>query len=206
MLNESSGMVEFDLDKYALSHLRDADPTEWSDSDVEKIMEAFFIENIAPTFSGPFFTPGNIVSLLGTSHCRRCGKCCLPNPLDPKNPGVMVFKKDLELIAEHSDYSYEDLIGKAIPSTDPQIPPCWYLPLPCMFYDKENRKCSIYETRPFVCKVTPMPPLMSLGTDKPVGILVSVGCEYGKDIFRNLTCLAKKSSSSISDVFTPRQT
>ncbi len=169
-------------------------------------MEAFVAENIAPVLMGPFFTPDKIVNLLGTSRCRRCGKCCLPNRLDPQNPGVMVFKKDLELIAERFDYSYEYLLEKAIPNADPQVPPCWYLPLPCMFYDEESCHCTIYEARPFACKVFPMPPLINLGSGKPDGILISVGCEYGKDIFRSLTNLAKKSSAPISGIFASRPT
>ena len=195
MLNESCGTVELDFEKYGLSHLRSANLTRWSDSDVEKIMDAFVAENIGPVLSGPLFTPDNMIGLLGTSYCRCCGKCCLPNPRDPKNRGVILCKEDLALMAKHSRYSYRYLTKRGLIHPDPNSPRRWHLPLPCMFYDQKNRRCTIYEIRPLVCRLFPMPRLIEV--ERQVGIPLSVGCEYGKDIFRNLISLAKRFSSPI---------
>ena len=187
MLEEPQGTVKLNLEKYSLSHLKNKNPSAWSASDIQQLIDAFAAEDISPTVRGLPFTAYNVKKLLGTSNCRRCGKCCLPNPLNPEHPGVMVYKEDLIKIAKHSHYSYKYLKKKAILNTNPNLAPRRYLPLPCMFYDKTKSECQIYDIRPLVCRTFPI-------TDLPrqVGISINVRCEYGRDIYRNVINLLKK--------------
>jgi Fe-S-cluster containining protein len=173
------GTVQLDLAKYGLSHLVDKAPHTWPDSEIERLMDAFAAENIAPVIRGLSFSTHNIERLLGLSHCRRCGKCCQPNPITPDHPGAMVYERELKLIAEKTGRSYERLQKNTPMSTDPRYPQRRYLPLPCMFYRKGE--CQIYDVRPLACKVHPL-------TDVPgiVGISINVRCDYGKDIYKGL--------------------
>jgi Fe-S-cluster containining protein len=190
MLQESNGIIKLDLEKYGLSHLKNSGPLDWSDSDLEKIMDACAAENIAPALFGIKFSPENVNRFLDLSHCRRCGRCCLPNPIDPDYPGVMVDEEDLKLIAKHSHYSYKYLKKKAILNTDPKLPQRRYLPLPCIFYNEIKKECKIYEIRPVVCRTFPI-------TDLPGQDGISINlCEYGKDIYRNMISKIKKCYNS----------
>jgi len=171
------GIAKLDLAKYGLSHLAEKAMHTLPDYEIEKLVRAFASENIAPVIYGPAYTPGNVQRLLSLSYCRSCGKCCLPNPIDPDHPGVMVYEEDLRRIAKNSRYSYKYLKKKAPITNDPNLPKRRYLPLPCMFYQK--RECKIYEIRPHICTTYPV-------ADVPerVGISINVRCDYGIDIFK----------------------
>jgi Fe-S-cluster containining protein len=171
-------MMELDLQKYGLSHLQKRKIKDWSESDIDELLNAFEHEDIAPTVTIPF-TKCNITELLDRSYCRRCGKCCLPNPLNPNHPGVMVFEDELKLIARHSNFSYRFLKKRTTKYKTPDRKDIRRLPLPCMFYQKGE--CQIYEIRPFVCKIYPI-------TDSPsegkVYIAINVRCDYSKDLYK----------------------
>ncbi len=174
-------VLELDFDKYGLSALKNTPVYHWQDSDIEKLIDAFATENIAPALYGPAFTPENVRGLLALSHCRRCGKCCLPNPAKPEHPGVLVGEPDLERIADKTAHTFRYLKKRAPLSRDPKFVQGRYLPLPCTFYDEEKEECRIYNARPFICTTFPV-------TNIPgrTGIAVNVGCDYGKDIYKSL--------------------
>ena len=153
----------------------------WSEDDIEKLMDAFAADNIAPAIKGIAFKHRNVMRLLDFSHCRRCGRCCLPNPLDPEYPGVMVYREDLLRIAEHSRYSYKNLKKKARLNTDPSLARRRYLPFPCMFYDRNKGECQIYEIRPVVCRTFPI-----IDLPGEVDICVNVICDYAGDIYKKI--------------------
>lgn len=172
-------MIKLDLQKYGLSHLAEKKIHTWPDSEIDKLVCAFAAENIAPAIYGLPFTPRNVQRLLSLSYCRHCGKCCLPNPIDPDHPGVMVYEQDLRLIAKNSKYSYKSLKKKAPINKDPSLPQRRYLPLPCMFYDEKKLECQIYNIRPLICRTFPIADL-----PEQVGISIDVRCDYGKDIYK----------------------
>jgi len=170
---------ELDLQKYGLSHIAGKEIHTLPDSEIEKLMNAFAAENIAPAIYGPPFVPHNVQSLLSLSYCRRCGKCCLPNPIDPDHPGVMMYEQDLRLIAENSEYSYKRLKKSAPINNNPHLPQRRYLLLPCMFYDKKKHECQIYDTRPLICRTFPIADLPGV-----IGMSIIVRCDYGKAIYK----------------------
>ena len=170
--------AKLDLEKYGLSYLPKNDVKTWNKSDIEQLLDAFTNESIAPAIDGLLFNQYNIKELLSRSHCRRCGKCCLPDPLDPDDPGVMVFEKELRSIAKSSSFSYKHLKKK----TKPYRWDSRRLPLPCPFYQKTG--CKIYNKRPFVCTIYPL-------TDAPspngrIYISINVRCDYGKDLYKSI--------------------
>ena len=179
MRQTPKGIAKLDLTKYGLSHLVDKEIHTLQDYEIDKLVHAFAAENIAPAIYGPPLTPYNVQRLLSLSYCRRCGKCCIPNPIDPDHPGVMVYEQDLKLIAKNSKYSYNSLKKKAPINKDPSLPRRRYLPLPCMFYDKKKHECQIYNIRPFICRTFPVSDL-----PVPIGISIAVRCDYGKDIYK----------------------
>ncbi|MBA7623664.1 hypothetical protein ES703_31062 [subsurface metagenome] len=182
-------LLELDFDKYGLSHLKNTPVYTWQDSDIDKLINAYANENIAPVLYGPAFTPKNVQGLLALSYCRCCGKCCLPNPIKPEHPGVIVSEQDLRRIADNSRYTYKHLNKKAPISKDPSFVQGRYLPLPCMFYDKKKGECQIYNARPLICSTFPV-------TNIPgrTGIAINVGCDYGKDIYRSVLDQMRKRS------------
>ena len=187
--NKQSLVLKLDFAKHGLAFLKDQPIHTWQDSDIDKLIEAFAAENIAPVIYGLTFNPANVRGMLALSHCRRCGKCCLPNPSKPEHPGVTVGEHDLKQIARNPRYTYKQLKKKTRISKDPNFIQGRYLPLPCIFYDKKKSECQIYDLRPLVCTTFPV-------TDIPgrVGVAVSVGCDYGKDIYRNIIDHMRKRS------------
>ncbi|HEY32214.1 MAG TPA: YkgJ family cysteine cluster protein [Dehalococcoidia bacterium] len=180
-------MIEVDFEKYGLSHLAGKEIQNWDDSDIDKLIAAFVAENIAPAIPGISFTPQKIGYLLALSHCRRCGKCCLPNPNDPGHPEIIVSEEDLRRIAKHTRRSYTKLRRKARMNTDPTLPHMRHIPLPCMFYSKGD--CQIYTVRPKVCSNYPIRPLSG-----EVGITVDVRCDYGVDIYKTILDYLRRGS------------
>ena len=179
MNSEPQGMLELDLEKYNLSHLTNLDSSAWSSSDIETLMHAFASEDIAPAILGIPFEPQTVMALLKVSYCRRCGKCCIPSPITPDHPGVMVFKEDLINISRHSKYSYKFLKKKALLNTNPDFPQKRYLPLPCIFFNKQKIECQIYDSRPLICHTFPISDVTN-----QVGISIDLRCDYGRDIYR----------------------
>ena len=100
-------MIELDLIKYGLSHLANKEICTWADADVDRLLDAFTAENIAPAMLGIPFSPHTVKKLLSISRCKRYGGCCLPNPIDPSHPGGMVYEEDLKLISKYSHHSYK---------------------------------------------------------------------------------------------------
>jgi Fe-S-cluster containining protein len=155
---------------------------------MDKLICAFAEENIAPLVLIPL-NPKNVEILLSKSYCRRCGKCCQSNPEDP---GVMVFEEELRTIAKHSKYSYKYLKRHSLKYENPERDDVRHLPLPCIFYDKA--KCTIYPWRPIVCRLYPIKD--SQPRNGKVYITISLRCDYGKDIYRNIFSYQKKKGQS----------
>lgn len=185
MKGEERGFAQLDLKKYNLEYLKNKNISALPDSDIDKLIEAFKAENIAPTVMGISYTPHDVNPLLSSSHCRRCGNCCIPNPTDTSHPGVMVLDGDLREIAQYSKYSYKHLLKKAPKNKDPSLPQQRYLPLPCIFFKKG--KCLIYAHRPLVCRTYPI-----TDTIRNDGISVDLRCDYGRDIYKNIINLIRE--------------
>lgn len=184
---KSDLVLELDLAKYGLAFLKTQPFSTWQDVHIDKLIEAYARENIAPAVYGLAFTSANVQGLLALSYCRRCGRCCLPNPSKSEHPGISVGEPDLKRISKASGYTYKSLKKKAALSQDPHFVQGRYLPLPCLFYDKKKGECQIYESRPLVCRTYPV-------TDIPgrVGVAINVGCDYGKDIYKGVLSRLKQ--------------
>jgi hypothetical protein len=102
--------VKLDLQKYGLSHLRDKNPRDWTDTEADRLLDAFAKEDIAPIVNLPSLQ--YIEDLLSSSRCRRCGRCCLVNPLKPAHPGIEVFQEELKSISKYLRVSYKSLKRK----------------------------------------------------------------------------------------------
>jgi len=185
-------MAKLDLDKYGLSYLKNKNPVTWTDSEVDKLIDAFVKEDIAPFVLMPF-TQMNVENLLSESYCRRCGKCCLSNPHDP---GVMVSEDELRKIARHSKYTYKYLKRHSTEYEHPERNDLRHLPLPCIFY--QQGECTIYKWRPFVCKIYPISNALRRGK---ACITISLRCNYRKDVYKSLLKYQKeKELSQLLDI------
>jgi len=177
----------FDLNKYGLSHIKNTESTSWSDSDINKLINAFINENLSPICLLPY-EPRFLLPLLGKSSCRRCGKCCLPNPKIPEHPGVRVFDNDIRNLSCYSGYSVQTITKKTWTNKDPQWSKGRYLTLPCMFYDKKAKKCLVYGGRPLVCRTYPI-------SNTPTNnITVNLNCDYGKEIYLSIFKLEREAA------------
>ncbi len=176
-----------DLDKYGLGHLKERQhPTA---EDIEKLIAAFLAEKLSPTISGLEFSTDSVDALLNLSKCRRCGKCCLPNKFNPDNPGIFVDSADLELIGSKTKHKLKSLHQIAKVNDNPKYTVgARYIRQPCIFFNKTERGCKIYQYRPFVCHIFP------ILYDSNNEFIVDLGCEFGKDIYRNLIRRQRKES------------
>jgi Fe-S-cluster containining protein len=168
-----------DLARHGLTDLARKSVYTLKSAELDRLLAAFAADNIAPVIRGLLFSRSNIDRLLALSDCRRCGQCCLPNPVTPLYPGAMVYDKELKLIAARSRYTHKQLTKRAPMNKDPNLPARRFLPFPCMFYRKG--KCEVYELRPLACRVYPL-------TDVPGGggVSINVRCDYGKEIYKGV--------------------
>ena len=107
-IQEPQKIYRLDLEKYGLSHLTGRNILALTGSDMDKLLNALGNDDISVNVPVPF-NPDNVKELLSQSECRRCGKCCIPNPLNPRSAGVEVFEDELKLIAHHLHSPYETL-------------------------------------------------------------------------------------------------
>ena len=179
-------LVDLDIEKHGLGHLAEKRPVDFTPDEIEQALDAFDKEDMAPPVFDANVNPSRIDELLSRSHCRNCGKCCLPNPRNPSYPGVEIVEDELKKIVKRYRISHKAVKkgtkkGDQIKNPNPpfQVLNTKWLILPCMFYDLKKKQCSVHELRPVVCKIYPLVFHYS-------AISLKVNCEYGKDLYRSL--------------------
>ena len=180
---EAEEIYKLDLEKYGLSHLEGKDILSLSRPDMEALLTALGNDDVSLTVSIPC-TPEDLFDLTSTSECRRCGKCCQPNPLNPESPGIEIFREELSAIADYLHVPYESLEQKTNPGKYVPHPFRWtglsetrWMPLPCLFYDTENNTCTVHSVRPVVCRIHPV-----IFTGYIDNVSIKLNCEYGKEL------------------------
>jgi Fe-S-cluster containining protein len=187
------------LEEHGLGHLKGRDLLSISESDVTKLLDALNREDVSIRL--PIHqTPEKIVWLLSQSNCRKCGKCCVPNPLNPKHPGVEVFESELKPIAKYLGVSPKKLrrkttkgksINNPLKTTESEM--TRRFPLPCPFFISESKWCRVYPVRPIVCQIYPV-----LSSETFSYTEVKVNCDYGKDVVRNAIKLLRAQRPSLN--------
>lgn len=180
---EAEEIYEIDLDKYGLSRLKGKNILDLGKQDMDELLEALGNDDISLTVEMPC-TPDNLFGIVASSECRKCGRCCQPNPLNPESPGIEVFREELVAIAEYLRVPYEMLeqqteLGKYVPH-----PFGWtglsstrWLPLPCPFFDQDKNECTVHPVRPVVCRIHPI-----IFTGDYESISIKLNCDYGKEL------------------------
>jgi Fe-S-cluster containining protein len=87
----------------------------------------------------------DIHSVLATNYCNRCGQCCIVT-----SPIVMTSDEYLHMTNIEPDLIMDidlDLENGGFKFIED---------LPCKFFDKDNKKCMIYDVRPNVCRTYPV--------------------------------------------------
>ena len=174
---------KFDLEKYGLSDLQGRNILTLSPTDMTRLLSALGDDDIS--LNVPMAcTPKNVDEVLSYSKCRRCGRCCTPNPLNPSSPGIEVFEEELKAAADYLEQQYDETRKKtttgnvtAYAFQAVKLGFTRWLPLPCPFYGAEGG-CAVYPVRAVVCKTYP---IIFTGDDSYMSIRVT--CDYGKDIF-----------------------
>lgn len=167
--------------KHDLGHLAEKPYGELTDAEAEKLIDILFAENLAPRIEELPFNQENVNKLLNLSKCRQCGRCCQPNKTIPDHPGIIVFDSDLEIISRKTKHNLKSLHRIAEINDNPSHNLGErYLPLPCLFFNKNEKTCKIYPFRPLICRSFP------ISNCDSGDITISLRCDYGKDIFRNL--------------------
>ena len=175
-----------DLARYGLAYLEGSNILALSEPDMDKLLTALGNEDISLYIPIPC-TPYNVQKILDYSRCRNCGRCCIPNPLNPTNPGVEVFEEELKKIASHTGLPFETLQQRTLrskvvphPFADPtKLSFTRWLPLPCPYHDALAGACRIYPVRPIVCSIHPV-----VFTEDNTQISIKANCEYGKDLIK----------------------
>lgn len=198
-IQQPQKVFRLDLEKYGLSHLDGRNILGISETDLDSFLSALARDDISLQIPGEF-SPGNIREILSRSECRKCGACCVPNPLNPNSPGVELFEDEIKMIAVKMSLDYEKLLeqtseGKNQDAIYPlnELIGTRLLPLPCPFYVEENKECRIYTSRPLVCTIYPI-----VFGENDEYIEIKVNCDYGKDIARGaLKALKEKNPDFI---------
>ncbi len=167
-----------DLHPFGIDYLEVKPIQAWNDADFKKLFDALASEHISPVINASF-DDSNVQKLLSVSHCRQCGYCCKAMENEEGNASVIVTKKELEIITKELNTSFDELVSKL--EKHPREKDCWCLSLPCMFY--KGDKCQIYDVRPYVCRTYP---LTGVEDSTMSYIAVSLGCDYGRDIYKRL--------------------
>jgi Fe-S-cluster containining protein len=177
---------DLNIAKYGFDHLAEKRPVDFTPDEIEQALDIFDKEDVAPPVFDATVNPGRIDELLSRSHCRKCGKCCQPDPRNPTYPGVEIVEDELKKISKHYRISHKAVKkgtkkGGQIKNPDPpyEVLNTKWLTLPCMFYDLKKKQCGVHELRPVVCKIYPLVFHHSI-------ISLKVNCEYGKDLYRSL--------------------
>ena len=182
---EPQEIEKLDLDRYGLAYLEGSNILALSEEDMDKLLKALGEEDISLNIPIPC-TPYNVQKILSYGDCRRCGRCCIPNPLNPANPGVEVFEEELTLIGNHLGLTLDDMRARTTRSKivphpfkdQTQLSFTRWLPLPCPYYGQDGR-CQIYPVRPVVCSIHPV-----VFTEDNTRITIKANCDYGKDLIK----------------------
>src|SRR3972149_7014913 len=84
-----------DLARYGLSDLVGKNLVPPDRSKMDRLLAALGDDDISLNVPIPC-TVDNVREVLSYSECRRCGRCCRPNPLNPESPGIEVFEEELK--------------------------------------------------------------------------------------------------------------
>ena len=183
---EAQEIEKLDLARYGLPYLEDSNILALSEEDMDKLLKVLGEEDISLNIPIPC-TPYNVQKILAYGECRRCGRCCIPNPLNPANPGVEVFEEELTLIGNHLGLTLDDMRARTTRSKivphpfkdQTQLSFTRWLPLPCPYYDSVGGGCRIYPVRPVVCSIHPV-----VFTEDNTRITIKANCDYGKDLIK----------------------
>lgn len=186
MNNESvygEEIPKLNLRKYGLSQLEGKNILTLDGAEMQELLAALGNDDISLNVPLPC-TPENVEEVLSYSECRKCGRCCIPNPLNPSSPGIEVFEEELKAIADFLGRPYEEARKKtsvgnvtAYAFQAVKLGFTRWLPLPCPFYSAAGG-CAAYSVRAVVCKTYP---IIFTGDDSYMSIRVT--CDYGKDVF-----------------------
>jgi Fe-S-cluster containining protein len=178
-------IVKLNLYKYGLDDLEGKNVLTLVDSEMDRLLTALGNDEISLNIPLAC-TAENVKTMLSYSECRRCGKCCKPNPQNPDSPGVEVFEEELKSMTEYLHLPYEDIKKKT--ATGSVTPYAYqiiklgftrWLPLPCPFYSEQQNGCLAYPARAVVCQIYPV---IFTGDDSYISVRVT--CDYGKDIVK----------------------
>ena len=126
------------------------------------------------------------ICITPSAECRKCGKCCQPNPLNPDSPGIEVFKEEITAIAEflhipETAINNQSQMGKWVPHPFgwTNLSSTRWLPQPCPFYNQETKQCTVHSVRPVVCRIHPV-----IFTGEINSVSIKLYCDYGKDLLK----------------------
>ncbi len=195
---EAEDIFELDLARYGLSHLKGRDLLSLDDDEMNALITALGNDDISLNIPIPC-TPDDIFSLLSSSECRKCGKCCQPNPLNPDSPGIEVFKEEIEAIATFLHIPADAIekqsqMGKWVPHPFgwTNLSSTRWLPQPCPLFNAETNQCSVHSVRPVVCKIHPV-----IFTGEHNSISIKLYCDYGKDLIKQACKIAKENDPNL---------
>jgi len=192
---EAEDIFELNLEKYGLSHLKGKNIVSLDEHDLDSLLSALGDDDISLNVPIPC-NPDAIFELVNSAECRKCGKCCQPNPLNPDSPGIEVFKEEITAIAEFLHLPDTTIINQSQMGKWVPHPFGWtnlsstrWLPQPCPFYNQETSRCTIHSVRPIVCKIHPV-----IFTGEIDSVSIKLYCDYGKDLVKNAFKTALKNN------------
>ncbi len=182
---EAEDIYELNLEAYGLSHLKGRNIAALEDNELDALLTALGNDDISLNVPIPC-TPEALFELVNSAECRKCGKCCQPNPLNPDSPGIEVFKEEITAIAEflhipETAINNQSQMGKWVPHPFgwTNLSSTRWLPQPCPFYNQETKQCTVHSVRPVVCRIHPV-----IFTGEINSVSIKLYCDYGKDLLK----------------------
>ncbi len=119
-----------------------------TDADVEEMIEDISSQGKNVALGVPI-SKSLVVAFFDLFRCARCGKCCLGIGT---TGGIALLPEEVRVLAKVKGISYRKFKDQYTAVREAHR----FLNYPCLFYDSGNHKCSIYDKRPFVCRVYPI--------------------------------------------------
>ncbi len=104
-----------------------------------------------------------LMALQAIFKCENCGYCC-----KNENP-IIICQQDIKKIAKYLDISYKKVRINYVRSEGGKL--FIKSSKPCIFYDND-KKCTIYEARPLVCRAYPY---LNMKTDFSIETVPAIG-------------------------------
>lgn len=154
---------------------RSKDLVSISDSEIEAMIDEIYKANWSINLPVPFISE-TVAGFFQMFNCLRCGECCIGG-----GEGVFLNPDDVDRLSMAMRISKRQFKDKFTFVTEGKR----FLPFPCPFYDSNSHLCTVYQSRPGVCRrfpLFPSPKRLYRSSNGAPMMMISARCPEGRKI------------------------